>query len=133
MKISRERYARLYGPTTGDRMRLADTDLIVEIERDLTGYGDELSFGGGKVIRDAMGQHPTISRAEGALDTVITNAIVIDASGIYKAARSRRDQYDVVGFASDGPRSRSRDAHVADRAQDEATARTAARREERQR
>ncbi len=85
MKISRERYARLYGPTTGDRLRLADTGLIVEIERDLTGYGDELSFGGGKVIRDAMGQHPTISRAEGALDTVITNAIVIDATGIYKA------------------------------------------------
>jgi urease alpha subunit len=85
MKISREQYARLYGPTTGDRLRLADTELIVEIERDLTGYGDELSFGGGKVIRDAMGQHPSISRAEGALDTVITNAIVIDAGGIYKA------------------------------------------------
>jgi urease alpha subunit len=91
MKISREQYARLYGPTTGDRMRLADTDLIVEIERDLTGYGDELSFGGGKVIRDAMGQHPTISRAEGALDTVITNAIVIDATGIYKADIGIRD------------------------------------------
>jgi urease subunit alpha len=91
VKISREQYARLYGPTTGDRMRLADTDLIVEIERDLTGYGDELSFGGGKVIRDAMGQHPTISRAEGALDTVITNAIVIDATGIYKADIGIRD------------------------------------------
>jgi urease alpha subunit len=91
MKISREQYARLYGPTTGDRMRLADTELIVEIERDLTGYGDELSFGGGKVIRDAMGQHPTISRAEGALDTVITNAIVIDATGIYKADIGIRD------------------------------------------
>jgi len=91
MKISREQYARLYGPTTGDRLRLADTELIVEIERDLTGYGDELSFGGGKVIRDAMGQHPTISRAEGALDTVITNAIIIDASGIYKADIGLRD------------------------------------------
>ena len=91
MKLSRERYARLYGPTTGDRLRLADTELIVEIERDLTGYGDELSFGGGKVIRDAMGQHPTISRAEGALDTVITNAIVIDAGGIYKADIGIRD------------------------------------------
>jgi urease alpha subunit len=91
MKISREQYARLYGPTVGDRMRLADTDLIVEIERDLTGYGDELSFGGGKVIRDAMGQHPTISRAEGALDTVITNAIIIDATGIYKADIGIRD------------------------------------------
>ena len=91
MKISREQYARLYGPTAGDRMRLADTDLIVEIERDLTGYGDELSFGGGKVIRDAMGQHPSISRADGALDTVITNAIVIDAGGIYKADIGLRD------------------------------------------
>ena len=91
MKIERERYARLYGPTTGDRMRLADTDLIVAIERDLTGYGDELTFGGGKVIRDAMGQHPSISRAEGALDTVITNAIVIDHSGIYKADIGIRD------------------------------------------
>ncbi len=91
MIVSREQYARLYGPTTGDRMRLADTELIVEIERDLTGYGDELSFGGGKVIRDAMGQHPTISRAEGALDTVITNAIVIDAGGIYKADIGIRD------------------------------------------
>ena len=91
MKISRAAYARLYGPTAGDRMRLADTDLIVEIERDLTGYGDELSFGGGKVIRDAMGQHPTIARAEGALDTVITNAIVIDATGIYKADIGLRD------------------------------------------
>ncbi len=91
MRIDRERYARLYGPTMGDRMRLADTELIVTIERDLTGYGDELTFGGGKVIRDAMGQHPTISRAEGALDTVITNAIVIDAGGIYKADIGLRD------------------------------------------
>ena len=91
MKISRQQYARLYGPTTGDRMRLADTELIVEIERDLTGYGDELSFGGGKVIRDAMGQHPTLSRAEGALDTVITNAIVIDHTGIFKADIGIRD------------------------------------------
>jgi urease subunit alpha len=91
VKIDRERYARLYGPTIGDRMRLADTDLIVAIEADLTGYGDELTFGGGKVIRDAMGQHPTISRAEGALDTVITNVIVIDHSGIYKADVGLRD------------------------------------------
>jgi urease alpha subunit len=91
VRISREDYARLYGPTTGDRLRLADTDLIVEIERDLTGYGDELSFGGGKVIRDAMGQHPTIARADGALDTVITNVIVIDHSGIFKADVGIRD------------------------------------------
>ena len=91
MKIDRERYARLFGPTVGDRLRLADTELIVAIERDLTGYGDELKFGGGKVIRDAMGQHPSITRADGALDTVITNAIVIDASGIYKADIGLRD------------------------------------------
>jgi urease subunit alpha len=91
MKIPRSQYARLYGPTAGDRMRLADTELVVEIERDLTGFGDELSFGGGKVIRDAMGQHPTISRAEGALDTVITNAIVIDHTGIFKADIGIRD------------------------------------------
>jgi urease subunit alpha len=91
VKLSRTAYARLYGPTAGDRMRLADTELVVEVERDLTGYGDELTFGGGKVIRDAMGQHPTITRAEGALDTVITNAIVIDAGGIYKADVGIRD------------------------------------------
>ncbi len=91
MKLSRAAYARLYGPTAGDRLRLADTELVVEIERDLTGYGDELTFGGGKVIRDAMGQHPTITRAQGALDTVITNAIVIDAGGIYKADVGIRD------------------------------------------
>ena len=91
MKISRGRYAHLHGPTTGDRVRLADTELVVEIERDLTGYGDELSFGGGKVIRDGMGQHPSISRADGALDTVITNAIVIDVDGIYKADIGLRD------------------------------------------
>ena len=102
MKISREQYARLYGPTTGDRMRLADTELIVEIERDLTGYGDELSFGGGKVIRDAMGQHPgRFRRAEGALDTVITNAIVIDAAGIYKADIGIRDGL-IVGIGKAG-------------------------------
>jgi len=91
VKLSRAAYARLYGPTTGDRMRLADTELVVEIERDLTGYGDELTFGGGKVIRDAMGQHPTATRADGALDTVITNAVVIDAGGIYKADVGIRD------------------------------------------
>ena len=91
MRLSRDRYARLYGPTTGDRVRLGDTDLIVEIERDATAYGDELTFGGGKVIRDGMGQHPTISRAEGALDTVITNATIIDASGIIKADIGIRD------------------------------------------
>ncbi|CAM4180752.1 urease subunit alpha [Palleronia rufa] len=82
--ISRQDYAGMFGPTTGDRLRLADTDLIVEVERDLTSYGEEVKFGGGKVIRDGMGQSQA-SRAEGAMDTVITNALILDHSGIYKA------------------------------------------------
>ena len=84
-------YADHYGPTTGDRIRLADTDLIVRIERDLTTYGDEVKFGGGKVIRDGMGQSPTATRAGGAPDLVITNAVVIDSTGIYKADVGIRD------------------------------------------
>ncbi len=83
-KIARADYAALYGPTTGDRLRLGDTDLIIEVERDLTTYGEEVKFGGGKVIRDGMGQSQ-ISRAGGAVDTVITNALIVDHSGIYKA------------------------------------------------
>lgn len=83
--IKRSDYAAMFGPTTGDRLRLADTDLIIEVEKDLTGpYGEEVKFGGGKVIRDGMGQAQT-TRAEGAVDTVITNALIIDHSGIYKA------------------------------------------------
>ncbi|ALN72129.1 MULTISPECIES: urease subunit alpha [unclassified Aureimonas] len=82
--ISRASYAAMYGPTVGDRVRLADTDLIIEVERDLTTYGEEVKFGGGKVIRDGMGQSQA-SRAEGAVDTVITNALILDHSGIYKA------------------------------------------------
>ncbi|KQQ88725.1 urease subunit alpha [Aureimonas sp. Leaf324] len=74
----------MYGPTTGDRVRLADTDLLIEVEKDLTTYGEEVKFGGGKVIRDGMGQSQR-SRAEGAVDTVITNALILDHSGIYKA------------------------------------------------
>jgi urease alpha subunit len=91
LKLSRAAYAALYGPTTGDRLRLADTELVVEIERDLTHYGDEITFGGGKVIRDGMGQHPTATRDEGVLDTVITNAVILDHSGIYKADIGLRD------------------------------------------
>jgi len=91
VKISRAAYAALYGPTTGDRLRLGDTDLVVRIERDLTHYGDEITFGGGKVIRDGMGQHPTATRDEGVLDTVITNAVVLDHSGIFKADIGLRD------------------------------------------
>lgn len=83
--ISRSDYAAMFGPTTGDKVRLADTDLIIEVERDLTGpYGEEVKFGGGKVIRDGMGQSQ-VTRAEGAVDTVITNAIIVDVTGIYKA------------------------------------------------
>jgi urease subunit alpha len=91
MKLSRRTYADHYGPTTGDRIRLADTDLIVRIERDFTSYGDEVKFGGGKVIRDGMGQSATVTRADGAPDLVITNAVVIDAAGIYKADVGVRD------------------------------------------
>ncbi|KTQ95244.1 urease subunit alpha [Aureimonas ureilytica] len=82
--ISRSTYAAMYGPTVGDKVRLADTDLFIEVERDLTTYGEEVKFGGGKVIRDGMGQSQA-SRAEGAVDTVITNALIVDHSGIYKA------------------------------------------------
>jgi urease subunit alpha len=80
----------MFGPTTGDRLRLADTDLIIEVERDLTTYGEEVKFGGGKVIRDGMGQSQ-ISRADGAVDTVITNALIVDHSGIYKADIGLKD------------------------------------------
>ena len=83
-RIPRAAYADMFGPTTGDRVRLADTDLIVEVERDLTTYGEEVKFGGGKVIRDGMGQSQA-SQAEGAVDTVITNALIIDHWGIVKA------------------------------------------------
>ena len=89
-RISRPDYAAMYGPTTGDRVRLGDTDLIIEVERDLTTYGEELKFGGGKVIRDGMGQSQ-ISRAGGAVDTAITNALILDHIGIYKADVGLRD------------------------------------------
>ncbi len=88
--IPRPDYAAMYGPTTGDRIRLADTDLIIEVERDLTTYGEEVKFGGGKVIRDGMGQSQA-TRAEGAVDTVITNALIVDHSGIYKADVGLKD------------------------------------------
>jgi len=88
--ISRRDYAAMFGPTTGDKVRLADTELFVEVERDLTTYGEEVKFGGGKVIRDGMGQSQ-ITRAAGAVDTVITNALIVDWSGIYKADVGLRD------------------------------------------
>ena len=83
-KIPRQSYAAMYGPTTGDKIRLADTELFVEVEKDLTVYGEEVKFGGGKVIRDGMGQSQ-VSRSDGAVDTVITNALILDVTGIYKA------------------------------------------------
>ncbi len=88
--LSRRTYADMYGPTTGDRVRLADTELWIEVEDDRTVYGEEVKFGGGKVIRDGMGQSQR-TRAEGAMDTVITNALIVDASGIYKADVGLRD------------------------------------------
>ncbi|MEG4644733.1 urease subunit alpha [Paracoccus sp. APAP_BH8] len=97
--LSRADYAAIYGPTTGDRVRLADTELVIEVERDLTTYGEEVKFGGGKVIRDGMGQSQK-SRAEGAMDTVITNALIVDATGIYKADVGLRDgRIAVIGKA----------------------------------
>ena len=89
-EISRANYAAMYGPTTGDKVRLADTDLIIEVERDLTTYGEEVKFGGGKVIRDGMGQSQ-VTRAAGAVDTVVTNALIVDHSGIYKADVALKD------------------------------------------
>ncbi|HEX8664361.1 MAG TPA: urease subunit alpha, partial [Beijerinckiaceae bacterium] len=80
----RSSYADMFGPTVGDRVRLADTDLVVEVERDLTVYGEEVKFGGGKVIRDGMGQSQ-VTNADGAVDTVITNALILDHWGIVKA------------------------------------------------
>ncbi len=105
--IKRADYAAMFGPTTGDRLRLADTDLIIEVERDMTAeavgaavsggsganaavYGEEVKFGGGKVIRDGMGQSQ-VTRAEGAVDTVITNALIVDWTGVYKADVGLKD------------------------------------------
>ena len=89
-KIKRSVYADMFGPTTGDKVRLADTDLIIEVEKDFTTYGEEVKFGGGKVIRDGMGQAQT-TRREGAADTVITNAVILDHWGIVKADVALRD------------------------------------------
>ncbi len=91
LRLTRRQYADLYGPTVGDRVRLADTDLLILIERDLTTPGEEAKFGGGKVLRDGMGQSARATRAEGALDTVITNAIILDHWGIVKADIGIRD------------------------------------------
>lgn len=89
-KISRSAYARMFGPTTGDKVRLADTELFIEVEKDFTIHGEEVKFGGGKVIRDGMGQSQ-VARADGAVDTVITNALIVDHTGIYKADVGLKD------------------------------------------
>ncbi|MFK0384177.1 MULTISPECIES: urease subunit alpha [Rhizobium/Agrobacterium group] len=89
-KISRAAYASMFGPTVGDKVRLADTELFIEVEKDFTTYGEEVKFGGGKVIRDGMGQSQA-TRGEGAVDTVITNVLVVDHSGIYKADVGLKD------------------------------------------
>src|SRR5260221_2692150 len=89
-RISRAAYADMFGPTVGDRVRLADTELFIEVEQDRTVYGEEVKFGGGKVIRDGMGQSQH-SRAEGAVDTVITNALILDHWGIVKADIGLKD------------------------------------------
>ncbi|MEQ1954579.1 urease subunit alpha [Mesorhizobium sp. CN2-181] len=89
-RISRSAYAQMFGPTVGDRVRLADTELFIEIEEDFTTYGEEIKFGGGKVIRDGMGQSQ-VTRAGGAVDTVITNALIVDHTGIYKADVGLKD------------------------------------------
>jgi urease subunit alpha len=89
-KMSRAAYASMFGPTTGDKVRLADTELFIEVEKDFTHYGDEVKFGGGKVIRDGMGQSQ-VTRANGAVDTVITNALIVDHWGIVKADIGLKD------------------------------------------
>ncbi|MGI9402713.1 MAG: urease subunit alpha [Rhizobiaceae bacterium] len=99
VNISRAAYATMYGPTTGDKVRLADTELFIEVEKDFTAYGEEVKFGGGKVIRDGMGQSQA-TRDEGAVDTVITNALIVDVTGIYKADIGLRDgQIAAIGKA----------------------------------
>ena len=89
-KQPRANYAAMFGPTVGDKVRLADTELFIEVEKDFTSHGEEITFGGGKVIRDGMGQSQ-VTRAAGAVDTVITNALIIDHWGIVKADVGLKD------------------------------------------
>ncbi|MEE1071513.1 MAG: urease subunit alpha [Cellulosilyticum sp.] len=100
-KISGKKYAMMFGPTVGDKVRLADTDLIIEVEKDYTHYGDEVKFGGGKTIRDGMGQDVLITSANGALDLVITNALIVDYTGIIKADIGIKDG-KIVGIGKAG-------------------------------
>src|SRR5437763_7047366 len=99
IKMDRRAYVDMFGPTTGDRVRLADTDLVIEVEKDFTSYGEEVKFGGGKVIRDGMGQSQLANR-QGAVDTVITNALILDHWGIVKAdVGLKGDRIAAVGKA----------------------------------
>ena len=110
-KISRAAYADMYGPTTGDKVRLADTELFIEVENDLTTYGEEVKFGGGKVIRDGMGQSQ-ISREKGAADTVITNALIVDVKGIYKADVGLKDGKILEIGKAGNPDTQSKDVEL---------------------
>lgn len=101
MKMSREEYAELFGPTTGDKIRLGDTDLWIEVEKDFTVYGEEMIFGGGKTIRDGMGQNGRITGKDGALDLVITNVVLLDYTGIVKADVGVKDGR-IVGVGKSG-------------------------------
>src|SRR5262249_33658039 len=88
--MNRAAYAQMFGPTVGDKVRLADTDLLIEVEKDFTTYGEEVKFGGGKVVRDGMGQSRG-SRTEGAVEPVITNALILDHGGLVKADTGIKD------------------------------------------
>ena len=101
MRITRETYADIYGPTVGDKVRLADTELFIEVEKDYTVYGDESKFGGCKTLRDVMGQSPNPTRSDGALDLVITNALILDHWGIVKADIGIRDGR-IIGIGKSG-------------------------------
>ena len=107
-RISRAAYAQMFGPTTGDKVRLADTELFIEVEKDFTIYGEEVKFGGGKVIRDGMGQSQ-VTRAEGAVDTVITNALIVDAH------RHLQGRYRPEGRPHRGDRQGRQSRHAARR------------------
>lgn len=99
--LSHEKYANMYGPTTGDKLRLGDTNLYARIEKDYTVYGDECVFGGGKVLREGMGQGIEHSDTLLSLDTVITNSVIIDYSGIYKADIGIKNGY-IIGIGKAG-------------------------------
>src|SRR6266704_34753 len=103
LRLPRRQCAGLCGPTTGHRVRLADTELFIRIERDLTVAGEEAKFGGGKVIRDGMGQSARATRADGVLDVVVTNAVIVDHWGIVKADIGIRDVRIVAGGKAGNP------------------------------